>query len=429
MAKTTTINKKTGQRLKGVKAKSSSTIPLLDFKRSTEKSEYLIGKVVKHINNTIQQDKFWNFNYYADDGKEQRRINTKKADNYIYFLWNKYVRVPGDLKGEGIRPKNGSKINNTTVYTDRPYRFGRDILRPKFHVGFISPINQEFNFAKFNKYDVNGNLNEEYENYTKMKYGKDYNKYKERETYNKRLQRLNLQSKTEATTGPYANYHTNRVEQEYYFKFSNTYFWDSWNVQYQPLVANEAGSQGPFIKHSGVNSSLGSGIRTVLDHHYFYNVDGEELNKEKRVKYPLILSNISMGGTKNYLSQDMSIIPQNKINAQRPWIISNSFSISGRYAGLSRQEWDVETLTEKYVKVFNDFFGEKLTNQLQCLPADDGLYITRIKRGIKDPKFKQTKNYLYCLAQRVVQGRYYYNPATNEPDLSYLYVELVPEIL
>ena len=387
MAQTTTINTRTGQRLKGAKAKPKDLQPLLDFKRSTEKSEQKIGKAVKFINDKINENKFWEFNYY-NDPKEQRRLNMNKRKTLLYVLWNKLARIPGEL-GKGIMVKNKSKINDTTVYTDRPYRFGRDILRPKFHVGFRSPLNQQELFQYFKNNPYKGS-----------KYGKEYQERKDLESFN-------------------------RVELEFYFTFSNTYFWKPFKTSYKVVAGPYS---GPFSKHSGVKFVKASGVISTRSYYYFYNVDGENLFKRSRVKYPLIIGNNSMGGSEGKISQDMSIISLKDRKIHRPHIYSNEPPTDSKFGGLSKQERDVEWITKKYYEMFKDIYGIDLIRQIQAPPMDDGLFISRIKTKKKLPQLKETNNYLYALAQKVVQGKYYYNPATNEPDLSYLSVEIVSKI-
>ena len=184
MTQTTTINKKTGQRLKGVKAKSSNIESLLDFKRSTEKSEFKIGRIVRFISNKINENNFWGFNYY-NNPEEKREKNTRVQNDFLYFLWNKYIQLPS--KDNKILVFDGSKINDTKVFTSKPVLFGRDILRPQFHVGFSSPFEQK---------KLDADLRKPFQG---TSYGKEGEKRKDLRFYNESLQGSNLQSNVEVT--------------------------------------------------------------------------------------------------------------------------------------------------------------------------------------------------------------------------------------
>jgi hypothetical protein len=386
---------------------------LLDFKRSTIQSEYKIGRIVKYINNKINERNFWEFNYY-NNPEEKIKKNTNVQNNYLYFLWEKYIKLKGG--NSKILVPNGSKINNTKVFTTKPILFGRDILRPQFHVGFSSPLNQK---------TLNKNLEKPYQG---LNYGKEGEKRQDLRFYNDRLQDLNLQNDIETPKGPYAGFYSNRVQLEFYFTFSNTYFFNPFKVDYKGLVVNRNDS-GPFQKHSGIRKSLDSYGATTRNYSYFYNVDGENYNERSRVKYPFTIRGTSMGGSSGYISQDMSIHDLKERDSHRPLTISNSTSrLGGKYVGLSKQETDVEIITSGYYKVFNAMLGNDLVKQIQAPPMDDGLFISRVKTGTQLEELTVTPNYLYALAQQVVQSRYYYDPATDKPDLSYLSVEIIPEI-
>lgn len=416
MAKTTTINKKTGQRLKGTKAEPKGMQPLLDFKRETLKSEVEIGKTIKAINKKITSDKFWNFHYYNNpEGPRER--HTRQHKSLIWELWERLIRIPTD-SDKYSRDKsttllrNGDKINDIKVYVDKPYRFGRDILRPQLHVGFLSTlqlnqINQDTYAARKKK---------KYERTTREK---EYIKFYEDDVNNLRLRGKKIPQ------GPYQGYYSHKCNVEFYWEFSNTYFWSTKYFKNFPfeVIANPKKSNSSFSKHSGNEATSASGDIYIPNYHYYYNIDGENFNVRKRVYRPLRVGNISMGGIRGDISQDMSIHSFKARLVNRPLIFSSAPPKESKYAGLSKQESDVEYLTDKYYKLFKDFYGIELLRQIQIPPADDGLFITNIRTGKKLNTLKTTYNCLYCLAQIIVRSRYYYNPSTNEPDLNYLNVE------
>tara|TARA_Y100000356_G_C11252010_1_gene287691 strand:+ start:812 stop:2065 length:1254 start_codon:yes stop_codon:yes gene_type:complete len=416
MAKTTTINTKTGERLKGVKATEKGINGLANFGRDSDFNMNAISRASRAINEFVNRRSFFEFSYY----KDPKLIRSKDIDEKsIMGWWWKYdVRyLTGERNpqtGQNVFKFIGNKttINGSTVYTDRAYRFVRDVVKPQFHLAFFTP--NDFDHVLQESSDLAKGLLRDIFTEEQIK---EINRFEQQFGDGSSL------SDTKMTKGPYQNYYAQQIKINAYFTVNQAFFEKPFGATYEGAIYNKKSGISEII-HKAYTLSYPN--RSTEDRVIYYRTDVQF--GRHRVYHPFPIQSSKLSNAK--MSQSYNLIDPKRQKGSRPqlWSTDTSNYSSGKFSGLTKQEIDVELITAQFYKLFVKWYGIYLVKQIQAPPMDDGLYISRIRTGTQLKELTETRNYLYALSQLIVRGRYYYNPATDEPDLSYQSVEVIAMI-
>ena len=417
---TTTINTKTGERLKGVKAIKKDITPDANFGDPSIPNMNRISKGSRVINEFINRNDFFNFNYYKDPEAARKRDISKSS--IMYHWWRYDIRSLKNNKFTYAGDRD--KIGGVIIRTDKGYRFVRDVIKPQFHLAYFTPTDYSQIHFETHTLAKNPRINSTDAQKEVLRFNQQHGEGKD--YFDRKM--LN---------GPYRGKYGQKINISGYFTVSENFFtYDPFGVTYEGTAFNKKSGILDFF-HKAYTSNYPS--RTFEDRTLYFKTD---INSGRnRVFHAFPIKQTKLSSAQISFSDDLIAAGSNVGNVinnknsrsdlltKKPFLWStdtSNFNLP-KFSGLSKQEIDVENITMQFYKLFRKWYGIELIKQLQAPPIN-GSFMSRIKSKTQDPQLTLTRNYLYALSQIIVKGRYYYNPDTNNPDLSYQDVKLITEI-
>jgi hypothetical protein len=432
MSQTKTINTRTGQRLEGVKAIAEVSDPVEKPGQPTQKSQDKINKVLKQLNDFITSDYFWNFQGYTSKVRQTRINSFNQDESFLNTMYKSYSKT------KEYRDKNNTAYtalpSDKTISTNQ--KFWKKVGRTKFGIRY------------FFGYEEGKARNEKFLEETGV------TKFNPDGTMTSNLAKREAKGVQKSQIGfkessPYFDMFGPKYPTPLIMNFiwrkgwsrddHETYFYKTYDfVRIIDGVKPPTNDSLPFLNTNFSTSSGRSSEEYIMK-------TTKKNSQGKRIPISKSKLRALKAKMEETLVDDLKAMMNNN-SRYSPSIISSQFGTNDspyfpqsqapevfKYSilsdGMPSPIKAMNQLTNKLVKAFKYLYGDDLTDLIQMpkstyftnysdqYEATAKAKLTYLELKEKYPKYKKydkPKIYLFLLARRIIQSKWYFDPITQQ---------------